>query len=201
MSDPAPARPDPPVRRHVVASRATAEPITEAEAADTALTGWGPMGRAVFADLDDELRLTRRVVRAVPTGVGGHRLYEGGRTVDALLRHLASVLHWGEQILSRSSIDIDDAETGALPPDATTVEAVAAVVAATERVARAAQGVSDAALERPWSVRRGGAIGAVAARHSAFRRMAMSHLVHHRAQLMAALRDLDVEVPEAYVGL
>lgn len=185
--------------RLVLASRATQAPITEAEAAGA--SEWGPVGSAVFGDLEAELMQTRRVVRAVPEGAGGWSLPGGGRTVDALLRHMASVLLWGERILSQSSVDLAEADGGVGPADAPTVERVAAVLAGCDRVWSAAQGVTDAALARPWSVRQGGHVIAVAARRDAFRRMCVGHLVHHRAQLGVALRAGGVAVPEAYAGL
>jgi uncharacterized damage-inducible protein DinB len=59
-------------------------------------------------------------------------------------------------------------------------------------------GASDQQLVQPWAMLVGGHTVFTMPRIACYREMVMNHLIHHRGQLSAYLRLLDVPIPGMY---
>jgi uncharacterized damage-inducible protein DinB len=82
------------------------------------------------------------------------------------------------------------------------LESTAEILALFDRGAAAARralaAASDAAFAGTWVMKRGGTPIYSGTRLNAYRRIAMNHLVHHRAQLGVFLRLNGVPIPGMY---
>ena len=86
-----------------------------------------------------------------------------------------------------------------VPPPFTTVEALLAVFDKNVASSRAALAkAADADFAVPWSLKSGSQVYFTLPRAVVVRSFALSHLIHHRAQLGVYLRLRDVPLPPCY---
>lgn len=151
----------------------------------------------LFADLEDEWKLTRKVLERLPEKDFAWKPHERSMSLGQLAAHVANIVYWQDMTLSRNEIDL-----AKLPPDrhipANTAELVSIfdknVAAARAAFAKA----TDASLEETWTLRMGDNVFFALPRRVVFRTVCLSHLVHHRAQLLIYMRMLGVRVPSVY---
>ena len=149
-----------------------------------------------FSDFDQEFAATRRMLAAFPDAHAEWRPHERSRTLAALAAHVATLPMRGTQILTTDSLDT--AGRRAPAPIATRAELVATLDTSVAAFRAALGAADDAALEQPWALRAGDKVLVSAPRRAQLRWIAMSHLIHHRAQLGLYYRLLDVPVPGMY---
>jgi uncharacterized damage-inducible protein DinB len=149
-----------------------------------------------FADLDPELRATRRVLERLPADRLDFRPHPKSWTLGELATHVANIPLWMTATLRDDGIDL------AAIPRSTGLPSPEAILEAFDRHAddaRAAWAETTAdALEDAWTVRYGERVMSQQPRRRVLRSSGLSHLVHHRAQLTVYLRLLDVPVPGLY---
>jgi uncharacterized damage-inducible protein DinB len=154
----------------------------------------------LLPEFDEEMAAARRMLERVPDGHAAWQPHPKSMSLGRLATHIAEIPSWTVNSLTRSALDI--APPGGPPFQPRVVESTAERLqlfdtnVAAARAALAA--VPDAEFAKPWSFKRGGQTIWTRPKHEVFRRMAMSHLVHHRAQLGVYLRLQEVAIPGMY---
>jgi uncharacterized damage-inducible protein DinB len=152
--------------------------------------------RACFTDLEDELASTRRMLERYPDGKGAWRPHERSRSLSELATHVADIPQRGTDVITTDGIDLAGRKRVALMDTAT--ELLAWFDAAADRVRKAVAAASETDLDGEWTMRAGDRVIVRAGKRSLLRRMMLSHMIHHRAQLGDYYRLLDVPVPGMY---
>ena len=103
-------------------------------------------------------------------------------------------------IVHRTELDVAPKDGPAFP--GYSIENTATLLAEFDRNAASGREsiakVSDAELEVPWTLKKGGETLYRMPRYQILRSMVLNHVVHHRAQLGLYLRIMDLAVPEMY---
>ncbi len=150
-----------------------------------------------FADLADEHAATRLMLSRVPEQQLDWRPHPKSRTLGELATHVAELPNRGAAILTLDHVDTANRPAPTTPP-ATNAGLLALYDAALARLNTALASASEASIAAEWSLRRGEVVLVRGKRRAMLRRVMMSHLVHHRAQLGVYLRLLGVPVPGMY---
>jgi uncharacterized damage-inducible protein DinB len=157
------------------------------------------LAELLLPEFDAEMASTRRLLECVPDGKAAWQPHEKSMSLGRLATHVA-------QLAGRAEVIFGHDEWDPWPPGTTfkplVLESRAQLLtlfddgSAKARAALAA--ASDAAFAGSWTMKREGKPMYTAARLDAYRRMAMNHMVHHRAQLGVFLRLLGVPIPGMY---
>ncbi len=162
---------------------------------DTAIS-LTPMQLAT-GDLEHEIATTRRMLERVPEEHLAWKPHEKSMSLGALASHIANLLWWQTLMLEHDEFDM-----AAPQPTVTAPESRAALLQEfDEKVAvlrEALAQTDEAALARPWTLRRGDHVIFIQPKIAVLRGFGISHMVHHRGQLSVYLRLLDVPVPPSY---
>ncbi len=154
--------------------------------------------QAALGDLQFEVATTRRFLAAIPAEHLAWKPHERSWPLGALAAHTANLLHWQMLILSQDEFDLASAPT----PSGTGPTSTEQLLREFDEKAAALQetmaAVDEEALARSWTLRHGPRKIFTDSKALVSRRMGISHLVHHRAQLGLYLRLLDVPVPPSY---
>jgi uncharacterized damage-inducible protein DinB len=152
---------------------------------------------ALAADLERDLRLTRRLLERIPGDGMDWRPHPRAFSLAGLATHLARLPHWGAQILASDGYDMSRTA-----PPAAARASVADVVSLFDRhceeLTLALQAASEGTLADTWTVHRHGTVTDSMTRLAALNRFVLHHLIHHRGQLTAYLRQLGVPLPPLY---
>ena len=158
------------------------------------------MADLLLPEFDEEMAATRRLLERVPEGKDAWQPHPKSMTLGRLATHVAEIPAWTVRTLTLDELDI--APPGGPPFQPRTLETPAEILQLFDRnVAegrRALAAVRDDDFPKPWTFKRGGLTIWTRPKHEVFRRMAMSHLVHHRAQLGVYLRLQEVAIPGMY---
>lgn len=151
----------------------------------------------LLADFDREMAITRLLIERVPESSFDWRPHPKSFSLGELATHMATLPHWGAQILGSRSYDVTTAtrQQGGLPTLGAVLDAFDSHVAEAHRTFGER---SLAEMEEGWLLTRGGHVMMCMPRHAAFRRLLLHHLIHHRGQLTVYLRLLDVSLPSIY---
>ncbi len=150
-----------------------------------------------FADIDEEFANTRRVLERFPDEHADWRPHQKSSTLIELAAHVASLPNFGQVIASGSVFDF--AATPWVPPTARTrVELLALFDEKSESARAAVASLDDEALRGTWTLRSGDTVFLSGPRGYNIRRLMLSHIIHHRAQLTIYYRLLGVPVPGLY---
>jgi uncharacterized damage-inducible protein DinB len=154
----------------------------------------------LLTEFDEEMAATRRLLERVPDGRPAWQPHARSMTLGRLATHIAEIPGWTVRALSVSELDI--APPGGPPYQPRTLASTAEIVALFDANAAEARrtlaATPDAAFTEPWTFKRGGQVIWTKDRHEVYRRMAINHLVHHRAQLGVFLRLQEVPIPGMY---
>lgn len=149
-----------------------------------------------FSDVDRELRITRRVLKAVPENKFTWKPHEKSMTLQRLAHHVAQLPEWMTMTLATDELDF---ATLPMPkPPATKAELLAIF---DRHVAGLQQAIAEFDMARmagTWTIRQGPQVITTQPRLLCFRVWSLNHLVHHRGQLCMFLRLLNVPVPAVY---
>lgn len=152
----------------------------------------------LYEDMENELALTKKVLERLPNQQFEFQPHEKSMSLGRLAAHVANIPNW-----IALSIEMDELDLAKFPPpDRNGPESSAALLAAFEQSsakARAAfEKLDDATLDRIWTLRLGDRVLKQFPRRIVLRTMCLSHMIHHRAQLLTYLRILDEKVPSVY---
>jgi uncharacterized damage-inducible protein DinB len=147
-----------------------------------------------FADFDEEMRVTRRVLERVPDEKGHWKPHPKSFALGHLAQLVALMPGWIANMVREPAIDL-----GQVPGYSfeTTETLLAQFDQNVEAARDALRETTDEALDEPWSLRHGAHVLMTLPRRAAVRQT-ISHLSHHRGQLTVYLRLLDVAVPSIY---
>ncbi|MGD8698270.1 MAG: DinB family protein [Gemmatimonadales bacterium] len=154
--------------------------------------------QAVLGDLRLEVDTTRRLLAAVPTERLDWKPHEKSWPLGGLAGHTANLLDWQLLILTQDEFDLASAPPPSPAGPTSTDELLRQFDEKAAALQEAMGAVDEEALARPWTLRHGPRTIFTDSKALVFRRMGISHLVHHRAQLGLYLRLLDVPVPPSY---
>ena len=115
-----------------------------------------------------------------------------------LAAHVANLANWLALTIQRDELDL----AAFPPPDRRGPAASSELLALFDKNAAAARAafaqLEDAALDATWTLRMGDRVLKAMPRRRVLRTMCLSHMIHHRAQLLVYLRLLNVSVPAVY---
>ena len=147
----------------------------------------------LLPDVEEEAKITRRVIAAIPAGKGDYAPDPVSRKAIDLAWHLAASEIWFLDSMAKGAFAPDEIP---LPPD---VKASADVVAWYDR--RLPAGIQKVKAITPEKL--AGAVdffGMVQLPLVMYLSFLVKHSVHHRGQLSAYLRPMGAKVPNIYGG-
>jgi uncharacterized damage-inducible protein DinB len=150
----------------------------------------------LFADLEGELKTTRRMLERVPDGQDDWRPHVKSRSLGELATHIAQLPGLGILMLTQ---DEYDGAQGLPQPQAT--DNAARLKMFDEVSSQLRSLVEQLTWEQarsPWTLRIRNDIVLNAPRANLVRSVIITHSAHHRAQLGMYLRLLDLSVPSSY---
>lgn len=155
---------------------------------------------AILPEFDQEMASTRKVLERVPADKLDWKPHPKSNTIGWNANHLAEMPGWVEGTLTQLTWDI-------APPDGepyqtpklTSVAEILDLFDRNVKVARKAIAeVSDAEVDKIWSLLRAGEPLITMPRVAVIRSFVLNHMVHHRAILCVYLRLNDIPVPGMY---
>ena len=153
----------------------------------------------LLPELEAELAKTRKVLERVPDGHHDFKSAERSMPLSRLAGHTAELAGTAAVILTTASIDMG---TPSDPRTILRMDTREKLLADYEGLAvKALAGLrqaSDASLQETWTAARKGQTVFTGSRYSAYRNMALNHMIHHPAQLGVYLRLLGVPVPSTF---
>jgi uncharacterized damage-inducible protein DinB len=149
-----------------------------------------------LGDINRELGTTRKLLERVPEAHLDWKPHEKSMTLGGLALHVATIPFWLTRVLSADHFDLATATRN--PPPTSVQEILDAFEDRVAAMRQALDAADDAALTQPWQLRRGEQVLQTMPRLAVIRTMALSHMIHHRAQLSVYLRMLDVPLPAMY---
>ena len=154
------------------------------------------LNEALTIEFDQEAATTRLLLERIPAKDAGWKPHPKSAPLGNLAVHVANLAGWLGSTLTTTELDLAVAPA---PAPFTTVEALLAAFDANVASSRAALAQAvDADFAVPWSLRSGAQVYFTLPRAVIVRSFALSHLIHHRAQLGVYLRLLDVPLPPCY---
>jgi uncharacterized damage-inducible protein DinB len=152
---------------------------------------------AMLQELDQEAATTRRLLERVPDDRLGWRPHPKARTLGELALHVAAV----PGVVASFACNPSPVQVPKFDGDPTPASAAALVPALEQSIANAKARVGaldDAALEENWRLVNGERELFAAPRGAFLRSVMLNHWYHHRGQLAAYLREIDVPIPSIY---
>jgi len=150
-----------------------------------------------IGDLEQEIKLTRKVLERLPEEHYAWKPHEKSMSLAALGSHVANLLYWQTMTLQLDGLDL-----AGLPPQPAPPTSQAELLDKFDRNAAVLRetlaATDDAAFGEPWTLRSGDHVHFTLPRAAVMRSMGISHMIHHRAQLTVYLRLLDEPVPAVY---
>ncbi len=154
----------------------------------------------LLPEFDEEMAATRRLLERVPEGKAAWQPHAKSMTLGRLATHLAEIPRWTVNAFTADDLDI--APPGGPPFQPRTLASTAEILQLFDQNVvdgrQALASIKDAEFSKPWTFKRAGQTIWTRPKHEVFRRMMMSHLVHHRAQLGVYLRLQEVAIPGMY---
>jgi uncharacterized damage-inducible protein DinB len=152
----------------------------------------------LLPEFDHEMSSTRRVLERAPESLFGWRPHERSWTLGGIATHLANIPRWGVSILKHAGYDLVR-DAGEHAAELTTAADVLGTFDRHVGEARTALiEISEGELIVPWTLKRDGVLMMSVPRIQAFKRFAISHVVHHRGQMTVYLRLQNVPLPPIY---
>lgn len=151
----------------------------------------------LFADLDEELNASRRVLERVPGGHADWRPHEKSMPLGQLATHLAQLPGFPGLILTHDEFDMSDSDFQ--PPEVDGTDERLGLF--DEEADNLRQLVDDLTWDRAmatFTMSFDGEVIMQGPRAALVRGAGLSHMAHHRAQLGVYLRLLDVPLPRVY---
>lgn len=152
--------------------------------------------RTAFGDFEQELKLTRRLLAALPDGSLDYQPHPKSYTMGGLAQHVAQL-----PMLVVSIIRDDEFEFTTVPKleKPKSVEQILQLFDSGAADARTAFAeLSDDRLARTWTFKYGGKVFFTRPKAALIRDFFLSHMIHHRAQLTVYLRLVGAPVPGLY---
>ena len=148
----------------------------------------------LFGDLDIELAATRKTLERFPDDKADWRPHAKSSTLQQLARHVAELPGFAATMLKTDSFDVMGAARQKSSA-ATAADLLALFDGAAASLKEALAARRDDELQQTWTLTAGERTVVSGPRALMLRRMGITHIAHHRAQLGVYYRMLDVPVP------
>jgi uncharacterized damage-inducible protein DinB len=155
-----------------------------------------PQALALLPELTHEAALTRRVLERIPAASFSWQPHPKSMPLGRLATHTADMLSFLATTLQTEGVDLAEA-LDEYQPATTPAELLQRLTDGAAAAQAALAATDDEAFGRTWVMRHGEHIITSQPRHEVVRHL-ISHMVHHRGQLMLCLRLLDLPVPAIY---
>ena len=155
----------------------------------------------MIQELTHEAGMTRRLIARIPADTFGFSPGHGLRTVEWNARHLADIVGWVPWTVNESGLDLARFDTEQDAAFARMTDVPAVLRQFDENLARSLaslEGVSDARLAEPWSMRAGEQVLWTMTKRESLRKWVFTHSAHHRGVLSTMLRLAGVEHGSIY---
>jgi len=157
------------------------------------------LSEALLREFDQEMVSTRKTLERIPEDKQEWKPHEKSMALGRLAGHLAELPGFGVKMIEADSFNFANRPAGSKPLVAESQRHVLEIFDKNVAQLRAAiAGVSDADLQKNWTLASGDKKIYDGPRMDALRRMLMNHMIHHRAQLGVYLRLNGVAVPSVY---
>lgn len=153
-------------------------------------------GAMLLPEFDQEMSKARKVLERVPDAKLDFKPHEKSFSLLELASHVANIPTWTRVTLTTTELDLDQPFERTLPTNNAELLAEFDTNVADARNALEAASAED--MQVSWTLKSGDQVWFTVPRAAVFRSFVMSHLIHHRAQLIVYLRLLDVPVPGMY---
>ena len=151
---------------------------------------------AFTKELEKEAKVTRKMLSAIPTDKFGWKPHEKSMTIKRLATHIAELPSWIGMTFSTTELDFEQ-NPYKVEDVNTTEELLSYFERVLEDGREQLKAGKEEALDELWTLRSGATIYSTEPKWEVLR-MAMSQIIHHRAQLGVYLRLLDVKIPGSY---
>jgi len=153
-----------------------------------------------LADLERELKPTRRVLERVPEGRDDWKPHEKSMQLGYLASLVATMPGWIALMINQDELDLARGGTEGFTPQQVTGgrSLVDALDDSAAKARDALTHTNDEHLMTTWKLRAGERVLSEQVRHVAIREGVFLHLAHHRGQLTVYLRLNDIAVPSIY---
>jgi len=147
-------------------------------------------------EFEQEMVSTRKVLERIPAEKFAFTPHPKSKPMIWLANHVATLPNWGTTTMNTEKLVLDSFTP---PPQPTTTEELLAIFDKNVAECRdALAGVTDEALQQPWSLVFKGEELMTMPRAGVLRSVFLNHLIHHRAQLTMYMRMADIAVPGMY---
>jgi uncharacterized damage-inducible protein DinB len=153
------------------------------------------IAESLLQELEQEARTTRRVLERVPDDRLTWRPHAKARTLGELALHVASVPGGVAQLASTSPAQ---APRFVDPSPSNVGEVMRALDESLARARSIVSGMDDGAMQETWRLVDQDRELLAMPRGALLRALMLNHWYHHRGQLTAYLRELDVPIPSIY---
>ena len=150
----------------------------------------------ILAEMDQEAEITKRLFDVIPEDKLGWRPHPKAKTLGELAMHVATIPGSVAEIG-----DLDVKEAGDFPPDIQPSNRMQITDAFADSLKKAKEIVGstdDTRATAEWKLVKDGSTLFAAPRIGFWRSILLNHNYHHRGQLSAYLRELDVPLPSIY---
>ena len=154
----------------------------------------------LLPEFDQEMANTRKVLERIPEDKLDWRAHPKSNTIGWNANHLADLVNWLAQALTRPSLDV--APVGGEPypfPKLTSRREILDLFDRNVAAARTAiTALRDEEMVQMWTLLRAGQPIFTMPRAAVVRGVVLNHLIHHRAHLCVYLRLNGIPVPGMY---
>lgn len=158
-----------------------------------------PAAEAMIAELETEAATTRRVLSRVPDDRLGWRPHPKSMSAGQLAHHIASIPGHIARVAASESLDVADRFRSMEYASCASQQAALETLDASVSAARAAlESLDEPASRAIWRMKAGDRDLFALPRLAAMRVLGLSHLYHHRGEMVVYLRLLNVPVPIVY---
>ena len=154
------------------------------------------IGNTLLQELIRETAGLRKFLDRIPEDQFAWQPHPKSMSLAMLAAHAAEIPEWAGMVVSSESFTIPEEYKPWVP--ANREELLAKADEAINGAKAALASVSDADIQKDWSLIACGETVLSMPRAAVIRSMVLNHLVHHRGQLSVYLRLLDVPVPMVY---
>src|SRR5260221_1905804 len=151
---------------------------------------------SILAELEQEAKITRRVLERVPTDRLGWKPHIKSMSLGQLTQHIATTPGQIAQLTSMSPCELP--QFGTQPSASSTGDALKALDDSLASARGVLGGLDDQAMMAHWRLMKDGKTLIDAPRIGVLRTIMLNHWYHHRGQLSVYLRELDVPLPSIY---
>jgi len=155
---------------------------------------------ALLPEFDNEMATTRKALERVPEDKVNWKPHEKSMAMGRLAAHIAELPGWAATALKTDTFDF--APPGQPPRQPAMMTSRAQLLELFDKSAAEARAAiastPDDEYTKTWSLLRGGHKVLSMTKGAVLRAFALSHVIHHRAQLGVYLRLNNIPVPSTY---